>query len=389
MNPVSPTPLTPPRSGLLTTLGVILAVALGLELGVRVEDWITFGTPFLNRFRGPEELVIRTRDGMHGRPNARFARWIMNSRGFRGPEADSAKAPESIRVIAAGASEMFGLYESPDKEVPRQLEDSLRSRFSMNACGRREVEVWNAALPGMSLPTVIQDLRLRVRRFEPDVVVLYATPAFYLGHDLPVAALPSSTDVVPPPDAVRALYPRSWSRLRDQAKGLVPGFLASWLRARRVEAVLRKRGVDWRFQEVPVDRVEAFEAGLREAVGAVRTVGAEVVLATHGNAFASGSAEARPEWRIAWEKFHPRATVGVLIAFDSAARAAVLRVAADSGVRVADVSSRVAHSGKLGFADYAHFNDVGAGIAAGAMADATAAALNGSEETECPRRASR
>jgi hypothetical protein len=389
MNPASPPPPTPPRSGVLTTVVVLLAVALGLELGVRVEDWITFGTPLLNRFRSPEELVVRTRDGMHGRPNARFARWIMNSRGFRGPEADSAKAPGRIRVIAAGASEMFGLYESPDKEVPRQLEDSLRARYGMGGCGGREVEVWNAALPGMSLPTVIQDLRLRVRRFEPDIVVLYATPAFYLANDLPMAARRSSTDVVPPPDAIRALYPRSWSRLRDQAKGLVPGFLASWLRARRVETILRRRGAEWRFDEVPVDRVEAFEAGLREAVGAAHSVGAQVVLATHGNAFTAGSAQARPEWRVAWEKFHPRATVGVLIAFDSAARAAVLRVAADSGVVVADVSRRMAESGVLGFADYAHFNDVGAGIAAGAMAEATAAALDGNEETQCPRRASR
>jgi hypothetical protein len=390
MTQASPAARYPRLSGLLTPLGVLLAVAIGLELGVRIEDKIAFGTPLFSRYRNPEELLIRTRDGVHGRPNARYRNWIINGLGFRGPDADSAKGPGHVRVIASGASEMFGLYESPGKEIPRQLEDSLRPRLTTPACGQREVEVWNAALPGMGLPTVTQDLRLRIARFDPDVVVLYPTPAFYLGNKLPVAAPPDSTGVHAAPALGRALSPRSWSRVREQLKGLVPTPVASWLRARRVERVNRSRGAEWRYHEIPPDRVEAFEASLREVVGATRALGAHLVLATHGNAFAAGTrSHPRSEWRIAWERFHPRATAGVLIAFDSAAREAVFRVAADSGVTVADVARRVAESGSPGFADYAHFNDDGAAIAAGTMAEAVATALRDNEELGCPRRASR
>jgi hypothetical protein len=180
------------------------------------------------------------------------------------------------------------------------------------------------------------------------------------------------------------------SRVREQLKGLVPAPVASWLRARRVERVSRSRGTEWRYREVPPDRVEAFEASLREVVGATRALGAHLVLATHGNAFAAGTrSRPRLEWRIAWERFHPRASADVLIAFDSAAREAVFRVAADSGVTVADVARRVAESSSPGFADYAHFNDGGAAIAAGTMAEAVATALRDNEELPCLRRASR
>jgi hypothetical protein len=357
------------RRGALLLL--IFSVLVGLELATRIDDWLTYGTPFLNRFRGPEELVVRTATGMHGRPAARYQHWTMNALGFRGPEADSAKRPGHFRVIAAGASEMFGLYESRGHEVPRQLEDSLKARLAAT-CGSAAAEVWNGALPGMTLPTITQDVRLRVIGFDPDVVVLYATPAFYLGGRAPQAARPDSTGILREPGLARAFYPRGWARVRDQLKGLTPEIIETWLRARRVEQVVRRRGSAWRYTELPADRVAEFESELRRFVGAVRGIGAEVVLATHGNAFASGSlSPALPGWRVAWEKFHPRATADVLVAFDSAARAAVLRVAADSGVVAADVADRLAQAPRTGFADYAHFNDLGAAIAAGAMAEGT------------------
>ncbi len=358
-----------PRGRLAALVLVGLSVLVGLELATRTEDWLAYGTPFLSRFRGPEELLIRTRYGMHGRPAAQYQHWTMNNLGFRGPEADSVKPPGRIRVIAAGASEMFGLYESRNHEVARQLEDSLRARLA-GSCGAAQPEVWNGALPGMTLPTITQDMRLRLVGFDPDVVVLYATPAFYLAGRVPQAARPDSTGTPWQPGLTRAFYPRSWARVRDQLKSLTPGVVETMIRTRRVEQRVRRRGPGWRYTALPADRVMEFEAELRRFVGAVRAIGAEPVLATHGNAFWRGSVSpGLSKWRVAWEKFHPRATAEVLVAFDSAAREAVVRVANDSAVVVADVASRVALTPRSGFADYAHFNDQGAAVAAGTMAE--------------------
>jgi hypothetical protein len=214
----------------------------------------------------------------------------------------------------------------------------------------------------------MQDLRLRTRRYSPDVVVLYPTPSFYLGNGLPTPALPDSQAREAPLPFLNAFYPRVWDRLRNQLKALTPTFAATWLRKRSVAAALRARGAGWQFEAIPDDRVLAFEADLRKEVGTVRAIGAQPVLATHGDAFWGGAhREGSGEWLIAWERFNPRATGPVLIAFDSAARAATLRVAADSGILVADVALALAGATESPFADYQHFNDHGAGVAAGAI----------------------
>ena len=42
----------------------------------------------------------------------------------------SKSSPGVVRIATTGASETFGLYEAANKEYPRQLEDSLRSRIA-------------------------------------------------------------------------------------------------------------------------------------------------------------------------------------------------------------------------------------------------------------------
>src|SRR6185503_2543310 len=114
----------------------------------------------------------------------------------------------------------------------------------------------NAALPGMALPTVIQSLRLRIRRFSPDVVVLYPTPAFYLGVERPEAARVDSQGLDRPPPFRRALYPRSLVRIRSQLKSLVPDAIATRYRTSIVAGELQRYGVE-RYERIPPDRLAA------------------------------------------------------------------------------------------------------------------------------------
>jgi hypothetical protein len=337
-------------------LSMLLTFALALEATCRIDDAIRFGTPFFSRVESESELLVRDAAGEHGRPHARYKKWVINNVGMRGPDVSPVKSPGTLRVVTAGASETFGLYESPDHEFPRQLEDTLRARC------RLHVEVLNAAIFGMTLPAVDLDLRLRVRPLDPDVVVLYPTPVQYLNDEMPMPATPDSTasDGLP---AILALYPRAEDRLRTQFKQLLPPWLATDLRRDEIARDARAHPSGWRFTGVPTDRLAAFDTDLRHAVGTIRAMGASPVLAVHVNAFDGGGPLDEP-LLVSWENQYHRATGDALLAFDAAAAHVTLRVARDSAVPVVDL--RRLHGSRL-FADYAHFTDAGAASVASAL----------------------
>lgn len=353
-------------------LAALLALAVSFELSARVEDWIRYDMPLDSPYRSEADLVVRDSMGMHGRADARYLKWSMNSLGLRGPEVSAARPDGVLRVVAVGASEMFGQSESPGKEFPRQLEDSLRARIErMPGAPFRGVEVLNAAFFGMSLPTVIQDVHRRLIRLEPQVILLYPTTAQYLSSSLPQAAEPVA-GAAPPPDPLWALHPRAFERLREQLKRLAPTAMREWLWRRQYAAATAERPPGWRFDAVPPDRLEAFEQDVRTFIGTARSAGAEPVLATHANRY-TGNTSADSSLLAAWQRFYPRADGRVILMFDSAGALAVERAAGDSAVAVADI--RTVLSGCLAcFADYAHFTDEGAARAAGHAAGAILAA---------------
>lgn len=344
---------------------------LTLELTCRVEDWIRFRTPLFSPIGSQTDLLVRDADGVHGRPNVRFQKWAMNALGTRGPAASLVKEPGTTRVVVVGASETFGLYESPGKEYPRQLEDSLNhglaSRTACSASGTRRYEVLNAALPGMSLPTIDEDVRNRVRRFGADVIVVYPTPAQYLEDEPPRAAAPDSSGHVAEPSLAQALRPRIVHRLREQIKTALPDLVKTWMRRRETEQYVHAHPAGWRFSSVPADRLAQYGADLRHLIGTIRSTGAVPVVATHANVFMQRGRSDR-DLLLAWERFYPRAPGAVIVAFDSAARAETLRAAADSSVATVDLATRLSASPRAAFSDFSHFSDEGAAIVAGTLA---------------------
>lgn len=355
--------------------GALTLVAIcgtSLETAARVEDWVRYRTPFWSPFTSETDLIVRDAEGMHGRPGARYRKWSMNALGLRGPEIPLVKRLGTVRVVTAGASETFGLYESPGNEFPRQLEDTLNARLAAGACGNRApraFEVLNAALPGMSLPTVAQDLRLRLARYGVDVVLYYPSPVQYLEDEPPYPAPPDSSPRAGALPMTRALHPRALERFRDEAKRLTPAPLATYLRRRVAATEANEHPADWRYEHLPPDRLALYERDLRTLIGTVRAIGASPAVATHADVFMRDARDQR-SLLPAWERFYPRATGRTLIAFDSAARLATIRAARDSAAPVADVAGSVtAAPGEL-FADFVHFTDRGAAIAAGEMAGA-------------------
>ena len=350
-------------------VGLGIVVSLVFELTCRVEDWVMYRMPLVSPYRSVEDLIVRDADGMHGRPNAQFQKWIMNGVGTRGPNASVVPAAGTVRVIAVGASETFGLRESPRREFPRQLEDSLNARLQGFRCANANVrfEVLNAAFAGMTLPTINQDLRNRLVRLRPAVIVAYPSPTAYLEDEVPTAARPDSFPKVGRRRAFAAIHPRALERLRDQLKEILPTAIKSWLRRRETQQA-RAHPSGWLFTTPPAERLAAFDLDLRRLVAAVHEIGATPVLVTHANAFV-GRSTIDLDKLVSWEKFAPRATGTAIIAFDSLSRLTTLKIAADSQVVAADATPRLAAAPDTAFADYQHFGDLGAALMASVVTD--------------------
>ena len=344
-------------------LAVFLAV---LELTCRIDDRIRFGTPLMSRVVSSEDLREQDGASIQGRPNARYQKWALNSLGLRGPDVKKERTPGTIRIVAVGGSETFGLTESAGLEYPRQLEDSLNASRA-RAPHLPAFEVLNAALPGMALPTIEQDLLHRVRTLSPDVVVVYPSPSFYVDRDPPHAPMDvHPTGALP---LSNALYPRIVARWTNSIKGLLPGPVLRWLRQRDIDEEIKQYPPEWRFTSVPDDRLQLYDRDLRSIVGTIRAIGAEPVLITHGNAFMSGTLSRDDDLAQAWVRFYPRSTATTLISFDSVARETTLKVARDSGIVAVDVAASLARLKQPVFSDFVHFTDAGAAHVATALRD--------------------
>ena len=235
------------RWALLT--GVFL---LTLEVAARVEDWLNYGAPLLDSYN-IDQLFRVTPEGLRGVPHGRYAKWQLNSAGYRGPEV----RPDDgqIRVITYGASETFGIYEDPDQEYPRVLERDLNA-----ADGGFGFEVVNSALPGMRVGSGISYLQEIGASLHPKVVIIYPTPTQYIGVTRPYCARGTHTVSVPPrqPPELRVL-----SKARDRIKQLLPPTILTWARKAQIAWDVRDQTV---LDGAPPQTLEAFRADLECAV---------------------------------------------------------------------------------------------------------------------------
>src|SRR5512146_2807398 len=76
---------------------------VSFEMTARIQDWVRFRMPIFSTVTAEEDLMVRDALGAHGRPNAQYRKWIMDSLGLRGAEVPVAKPSGSVRVIVAGA----------------------------------------------------------------------------------------------------------------------------------------------------------------------------------------------------------------------------------------------------------------------------------------------
>jgi hypothetical protein len=329
-----------------------------LEVCTRVEAWWRWDAPFWGPYSSE---MLRTTDeiGTRNRPGARFEKWVINSAGFRGPELQLEKAPGVVRVGVVGASEVFGLYESPDEDVTAQL----RQQLSASAPGR--FEVVNLAAAGMTPPRMRELFERWAGRFGFDVVVVYPTPAFYLDVDPPARTLePHTADGANARGAFSLRLPdKVWRALRE----LLPAGLQAWLKRVQIDKVRHAHAPEWVWSAAPPERVALFESDLLELVESIERNGARVILATHASRFTSPLRAADEANMVGWIRFYPRASAEGLLDMEQKANDALRGIAHGRGLAIVDVQQAVGKDSRH-YADFSHFTDAGAARAAEALA---------------------
>ena len=318
------------------TLIVCLATA---ELVARLDDWLFFDAPILSTPDRQHDLELHASDTIRGKPNGAHRKWKLNADGFRGPAIDP--RPVGKRVMILGASETFGLFESEGHEYPALLRKHLA-----------DIEIVNAAVAGMALPTMTNYWNVWASRYHADVVMIYPSPHFYLDNKPPHA-------IAPQPEINEPAPPRSrfGERLVDTFKQ------ASILKAIRVRLLLRRelegKGDDYLFGATPPpDRLAQFEADLEKLADAIEKAGSRPVLITH--AFKTSSPpETRDHAELEYFRvFFPRATVPSSPAFDTAARQVTIDLGKRRGWPVIDAAAKLTGKREW-FGDPVHFNDQG------------------------------
>lgn len=333
-----------------------LVAVLAAEVGARIDDWIRLGVPFAHT---PNDLVdLRVVDslGWHGRPFGRYHGWKLNNFGFRGPDMAARPPAGCTRIMILGASETMGLYESPGKEFPAQLRDSLKTLGCF--------EVVNAGIPGMTTKSIVRFWNLYANRFGAQIVMIYPSPAFYLGEQLggwppppipgrPMGALPD----------VR-WQPRLIDRLHQTLH--TPDFLQRLRLERWIGQALRGKPPGWVFTETPPDRVDAFMKDLDSLVTDVRATGARPILITHA---VRATIPPRPDdslLLLGWRLFSARATTETSLGFERVVAERMREYGARNGIAVADVDRALTGHGEL-FGDVVHFTNDGSARVAGVL----------------------
>jgi hypothetical protein len=336
------------RPGLRVAALALVAVATW-EVLARGEDWWTDeASPW-----GPysiQTLFRSSPEGREGVPHARFGKWRMNGLGFRGEEPLAGREV----VVAFGASETFGQHESPGHEFPRRLAAELQARFP----GRFDVQ--NAALPGMRIGRIAY-LHKVLEATRPRYVVIYPTPANYIGAERPLCHQP----VGPIPSGPgRADGVRILGKIEQLVRRALPEPLMTGLREADIWWATRREPVA---SVVPEDTIRAFRTDLECAVDVVLAHGALPVLATHATYFGGELRPADRPWMVAWRRFYPGLSEEGFLDLEHRANEQVRDVARLRDLPVFDAATELPR-GRGSFADFAHFTDAGSGAMARGLA---------------------
>jgi hypothetical protein len=332
---------------------LLLVAGLAAEFAARADDWWFHGVPFFATPSYNDLFMVDDTGQRRGKPNAVFQKWHMNSYGFRGPEISRFPGAGTHRVMLLGASEAFGLYETPDHDIAAQL----------NLMGKPYgIEVVNAALPGITVATLDGYWRGWASRFKPETVVIYPSTHLYLSCE-DWRESPGAADA-----GERGGFGIASLRLLERAKNIVaqPEFMVRKRNEAKVAAEVARHPTDWVYQSAPHACVDRLISDLSRLIADVRTSGARIVLSTHAvRVSRNPGIDDLPDLE-SFRVFSPRAPAHVMNDFVSEANAAIRKLAREQNLEIADIEQAM-RGRRKDFEDLVHFNDHGAHAVAEVM----------------------
>lgn len=328
-------------------LGFGMLFVIILELVARTEDTVRYDAPFWGHYHLEGIRGLDERGTRRCAPNQRYKHFRLGEHGFRQTEY---KRSGKKTFVWLGASEAFGLYETPGEDVANQLE---RHFVRLG----QDIDVVNAACFGLNVPRMQRLLEDPLPDIAMDYLALYPTPHFYLDNQVVAPDQPRTQ----PPRPARFVS-RLVTKGRDVMKSFLPPGVQDALRSLQTKRAIADVRDDWLWREPPADRLALFETHMQAMLDAAVALDVKVALLTHANAF-HRQAELDGSKLQAWQKFYPRAADDVLIEFDAAANAITRRLAAEYQVELIDMAEVVQGQPGL-FADFSHFTDEGAQLAA-------------------------
>jgi len=342
-------------------LWFLLTFLLTLEFCARLEATWRWGAPFWGPYSF-EILTINDATGGRNRPYARFEKWVINGQGFQGPELQIPKPKGVLRIGVAGASEIFGLYESPGSDVTSHV----RKLLETSAPG--QFEVVNLSTPGMSIPRIVELYERSIRKFDFDAILYYPSPAMYLdveppGFRRPVPGISARMSALDSFDWELRLPGKTWDMLRER----LPPRLQVKLKWYQIEKRRKKFPKEWVWERyAPEERVTLFREHLLELINALEQEGTRVIIATHANRFRDIPTAGDEAYMVGWIRFYPRASGEALLDMEQKGNQAIRELARKHHLMVAEVEKEVGKDPDR-YADFVHFTDSGAALAAKAM----------------------
>jgi hypothetical protein len=320
--------------------GLVCAVVvlITLEACTRIDDLLTAGA---SPFAAYNELTIYTTDklGRIGKPFARYLKWQLNSLGYRGPEL----VPGRIRIACLGASETFGLFESPGNEYPRQLERRLNA-----LTGTPRFDIVNASYVGMNAAT--HDIRVPylVQRVHPRYALIYASGANYIW-------LPWVKSIIPySPQSPFEL--RVKTRAANAVARILPDDFKQWRRERLVRNLALGYTV---MDTIPEANVERYIADLSRLLSDLRACSVSPILITAAYRFQEPVTGSERYFLTMWRLYYPMLADDGFLDMGRRMNDAVRMLAQKTRTPLIDMDRAMPRGPKY-YGDFGHFTDEGA-----------------------------
>lgn len=345
---------------------------IAIEICARIDDKISFSAPLIPKYNS-DSLRSYDKDGLPiNVPNSRFEKWQHNRYGFRGPDFEEISPVGTTRIICLGASESYGLHESPGKEWPAQLQELLPSP---------QFQIVNASRAGLGFNSYERYVEKYILPLHPDKLVLVINPLFYFDNLEKSLSIKKSTTRSGPQSPGRSRIQtvidncRSLPKIKTTVKAAFAANFPNVFERYQVWNLMRqlknyeatslkgKQTLD----QVPDEYVKHLHTDLKRLVSSISQHNIDVIVCTYPSLASHENIDRYPVQLLDLRRFFARySLVGVAAAID-AFNTTVTTVASEMKIKLVEGNKSVPKTSEF-FGDGVHYTDRGALFFATAVA---------------------